>query len=61
MLYALFPVGAQIISVCTAFFVLTAGVCLMYAGYGTVFAMMGIVLILQEAPRNRLRKYRGSN
>ena len=57
MLYALFPVAAQVISVCTAFCVLIAGVFLMYAGYGTIFAMMGIILILQEAPRKRFGTY----
>ena len=58
MIQAAIPAAAQIISVCTAFCVLTVGIFLMYAGYGTVFPMMGILLFLQEAPKKRYGKYR---
>lgn len=57
-LYALVPRVAQVISVCTAFSVLTVGIFVMYAGYGTALAVMGIILLLQESPQNHRRKHK---
>lgn len=56
-LNALFPRAAQVISVCTAIIVLCIGIWVMYSGYGTALSFMGIVLLLQESPRNDGRKY----
>jgi len=55
-LHALFPIGAQIISVCTAFCILIIGICLMYTGYGIALAVMGILLLLQESPRTSVQR-----
>lgn len=52
ILYSLFPIGSQVVSVCTAIFVLFAGLVLMFEGYGTAGALMGILLLLQEAPQH---------
>lgn len=51
-LNALAPRTAQVISVCTAMVVLCAGIWVMYSGYGTALAIMGIILLLQDTPRN---------
>jgi len=48
ILQAIFPGAAEVISFCTAFLVLAVGVFLMYAGYGTTLALMGILLIMQK-------------
>lgn len=55
-LHALFPTMAQIVSVCTALIILIVGLWVMYAGYGTALAIMGIMLLLQEAPEKRRRQ-----
>ena len=57
-LYALFPRFAQVISVCTSILVLCVGLWVMYAGYGTALAVMGIILLLQDSPRHHGRKYK---
>lgn len=56
-LNALSPAAAQVIGFFTSFIVLIVGVFLMYAGYGTTFAVMGIVLMLQDTSK-RIGKYR---
>ena len=57
-LNALVPRAAQVISVCTSIAVLCVGVWVMYAGYGTALALMGIILLLQESPRNAGSKHK---
>lgn len=54
-LHVLFPIGSQIISVCTALCVLVFGIYLMYAGYGIALAVMGILLLLQENPGTNIK------
>ena len=55
-LNAMAPRTAQVISVCTAMVVLCVGIWVMYSGYGTALAIMGIILLLQDSPRNDRRK-----
>lgn len=57
-LHALFPLLAQVLSVCTAVIVLLVGLWVMYAGYGTALAIMGIILLLQESPRRQKKRFR---
>ncbi len=48
MLRAVWPQGPFRVSRCTAVLVMLAGLAVMYLGYGTVLAFMGIVLVLQN-------------
>ncbi|MBQ3009903.1 MAG: hypothetical protein IJD81_01795 [Oscillospiraceae bacterium] len=47
-IHALWPNAAYVLSVCTAITVAMVGVWLMYEGYGTALAIMGIILLRQE-------------
>ncbi|MBQ5672340.1 MAG: hypothetical protein IIV43_08305, partial [Oscillospiraceae bacterium] len=54
MIQTFFPIAAEVVGFCTAFLVLAAGVFLMYAGYGTTLALMGILLLLQKPVSHKL-------
>lgn len=57
MLRAVSPVLANRVSVLTSVLAMCGGLTMMYLGYGTVFAMMGIFLLLQNESSGNITEF----
>lgn len=58
ILYSIVPTVSYVLSVLTSVIVLALGVWLMFEGFGTALALMGVLLLLQDAemPKRSVRR-----